>query len=470
MVRFPTRCSVTSLLRGGQKKGLQTDLQSDIVREIEALLGPQSIEDLDFEAVELAARRQALRLAARALEQRLNADTSDRSGPEQPCSCGEPAKYRGRHEKTFESVLGSLRLKRAYYHCAKCESGFCPRDRAFGLGLFSLTPGVLRMTGSTAALVSFEESAALLHELAGVEVSISQAQRAAEALGAEIAADERVSVEPIGDVAPAIYLGMDGTGVPMRPCEVAGRAGKQPDGSAKTREAKLVTVWTAESRDEEGKPTRDEGSATYSAAIQMPAPSDPTSPSACYGKPPGEAIARLRDVSCSAMARPGSGTPRRNCFPKASKSWTASTSKKTCIEPLNRSLAQPARRASNGQRRAARNSTMEGFRRLFTRSALMSAPTMKQRSLSCTSFATVTACAIQSFMRWAIALLPESWKPDAKSPSGPVSSGQACTGPSPEPTLSSLCAAVSSADVMRISLNAAGLSSRLPREPPASRK
>lgn len=204
----------------------------------------------------------------------MNADTSDRSGPEQPCSCGEPAKYRGRHEKTFESVLGSLRLKRAYYHCAKCESGFCPRDRAFGLGLFSLTPGVLRMTGSAAALVSFEESAALLHELAGVEVSISQVQRAAEALGAEIAADERVSVEPIGDVAPVIYLGMDGTGVPMRPCEVAGRAGKQPDGSAKTREAKLVTVWTAESRDEEGKPTRDEGSVTYSAAIESAATPD----------------------------------------------------------------------------------------------------------------------------------------------------------------------------------------------------
>jgi hypothetical protein len=30
---------------------------------------------------------------------------------------------------------------------------------------------------------------------------------------------------------------------------VAGRAGKQADGSAKTREAKVVTVWSAESRD-----------------------------------------------------------------------------------------------------------------------------------------------------------------------------------------------------------------------------
>lgn len=133
------------------------------------------------------------------------------------------------------------------------------------------------MTGSTAALVSFKESTALLHELAGVEVSAKQVERAAEALGAEIADDERRCVERMGEVAPTMYLGMDGTGVPMRAAEVAGRAGKQPDGTAKTREAKVLTMWTAESRDEEGKPVRDPGSITYSAAIESAATSD-TSP------------------------------------------------------------------------------------------------------------------------------------------------------------------------------------------------
>jgi hypothetical protein len=98
--------------------------------------------------------------------------------------------------------------------------------------------------------------------------------RAAETLGAEIAADERACVETMGAVAPTMYLGMDGTGVPMRPSEVAGRSGKQPDGSAKTREAKVVTVWTAESRDEEGRPVRDPGSITYSAAIESAAAPD----------------------------------------------------------------------------------------------------------------------------------------------------------------------------------------------------
>ncbi len=149
-----------------------------------------------------------------------------------------------------------------------------PRDRAPRLELFSLTPGVLRMTGSTAALVSFEESSSLLHELAGVKVSISQVQRAAETLGEAIAADECLCVDRMGEIAPTMYLGMDGTGVPMRPAEVADRVGKQLDGSAKTREAKVVTVWTAESRDEAGKPVRDPGSITYSAAIESAAALD----------------------------------------------------------------------------------------------------------------------------------------------------------------------------------------------------
>jgi hypothetical protein len=130
------------------------------------------------------------------------------------------------------------------------------------------------MTGSAAALVSFVESSDLLRELAGVEVSASQVERAAEALGAEIAVDEHHCVEPTGDVAPTMYLGMDGTGVPMRNSEVAGRAGKQPDGSAKTREAKVVTLWTAEARDDQGKPMRDLGSITYSAAIESAAAQD----------------------------------------------------------------------------------------------------------------------------------------------------------------------------------------------------
>lgn len=109
----------------------------------------------------MAARRQTLRLAARALEQRLNTDTSDDLGPQLPCRCGGYAQYHGRHEKTFEIVLEPLHLQLLTITCERCESGFCPRDRTLGLESFSLTPGVLSMSGSATALVSFVESSGL---------------------------------------------------------------------------------------------------------------------------------------------------------------------------------------------------------------------------------------------------------------------------------------------------------------------
>ncbi len=225
----------------------------------------------------MAARRKAMQVAARAVERRLNADTSDYRGPEVTCPCGGRARYAGRREKTFESVLGLLRLQRAYYHCGTCGAGFCPRDGALGLEGGTLSPGVLRMVGMVGAMASFEEGEELLRELAGVEVSAKHVERAAEALGREVSQDERCVVEPLPQhirVAPTMYLGVDGTGVPMRASELEGHPGKQADGSSKTREVKLVTVWSAEGRDEEGTPVRDEGSVSYSAAIESAANRD----------------------------------------------------------------------------------------------------------------------------------------------------------------------------------------------------
>ena len=230
------------------------------------------------------------------MQARLNADTSDQVGPSLACACGQPARYIDRRPKTFTSVLGRLTLARAYYHCAACDAGFCPRDRALGLVDTSLSPGVLRMVGLVGAMVSFEEGHELLHELAGVDVATTHVERAAEALGREIATDERTVVElpTAGEpVAPTLYLGMDGTGVPIRKEDLAGRAGKQPDGTAKTREVKLCTIWSAEGRDRDGTPMRDAGSISYSAAIESAAQTDTeATPSAFAARVAREATRR----------------------------------------------------------------------------------------------------------------------------------------------------------------------------------
>lgn len=244
--------------------------------DIEALLGRQSLEDLDLEALESAVRQQALRLAARAIEHYLNANHGDGERSHRTCPCGQLARYAGRREKTFTSALGPLKLERAYYHCSACSRGFCPRDQQLGLEDTSLSPAVTRMVAAVGAMVSFEEGGQLLQDLAGVPVNAKQVERAAEALGGEIAADEKQDVAPADrqSLPPTLYLGVDGTGVPMRAQELKGRCGKQADGSAKTREVKLCTVWSAEARDDQDRPVRDAGSVTYTAAIESAATLD----------------------------------------------------------------------------------------------------------------------------------------------------------------------------------------------------
>ena len=258
----------------GKKGGLATLFTAETRAEVERLIGVGPLADIDFEAVETAAKRAALQIMGQAIAQSLNADPSDDQGSHQPCDCGQSARYRGRRPKTFITALGPMRLERAWYHCQHCHQGFSPRDRALGLKESSLSPAALRMTGVTAARVSFAETRELLQELAGLEVDPKQVERSAEALGGEIAQDELRVIEPEPLEARTLYLGLDGTGVPVRRSEREGRQGKHPDGSAKTREAKVVTSWTCERLDPSGIPVRDRDSVTYSAAIETVASRD----------------------------------------------------------------------------------------------------------------------------------------------------------------------------------------------------
>ena len=304
----PTRSS--GGFRSRPKKGLQTALESEVVQEVEALLGRGAVAEVDFEALEMALRQGTLRLAARALEQRLNADTSDEVGSRIPCHCGGEAQFAGRRSKQFHSVLGPLRLERAYYHCSSCGHGCCPRDRHLGIENTSLSPALTRMTGTVGAMVSFQEGSELLQELAGVIVDAKQVERTAEALGQEIAEDERHHSEPL-DTLPlpkTLYLGIDGTGIPLRAEELTGVSGKRA-GAAKTREVKLCTVWSAESLDTDGTPIRDEGSITYSAAIESARIPDIAKERSAFAQRVWRESQRRRFTQAERTATLGDGAP-----------------------------------------------------------------------------------------------------------------------------------------------------------------
>jgi hypothetical protein len=226
--------------------------------------------------VELAIRTAMTALGASLLQQLLGADTGHR-GPRIECGAGHSAEFVGYRDKQIDTVLGRITLHRAYYHCAQCGHGIAPRDGDLGVTGASLSPGLRAMTARAAAAEPFASAADLLAELAGIRLSTKRIERSAEADGA--AAAERIAAEapPIasGKIAvlstaadrerppDKLYVAIDGTGVPMVGAAVRDRAGKGPDGRARTREVKLAALFTQTTLDDQGRPHRDENSTSY---------------------------------------------------------------------------------------------------------------------------------------------------------------------------------------------------------------
>jgi len=152
------------------------------------------------------------------------------------------------------------------------------------------------MVGVVGSRVSFEEGHELLQELAGLSLPTKQIEREAEYLGRQIAEEEQsvCGAESDEPLPQTLYLAMDGTGIPMRRTELVGRQGKQEDGSSKTREVKLVTIWSAEGRDEDGVPVRDEGSVSYSGGIESAATRDTDKELSAFYKRVAREAARRR--------------------------------------------------------------------------------------------------------------------------------------------------------------------------------
>jgi hypothetical protein len=76
--------------------------------------------------------------------------------------CQQSARFKGYRKKGLLSVLGSMTVERAYYHCSHCHQGHCPGDDAFGLDAGDLTSGAAELTSLAGTLDSFPQAAAVI--------------------------------------------------------------------------------------------------------------------------------------------------------------------------------------------------------------------------------------------------------------------------------------------------------------------
>jgi hypothetical protein len=231
----------------------------------------------DLEAVEMAVRSAMHHAGAVALTELLKFEAPPADQRTTPCSCGQPAQYHEWRSKTILTAVGEATVSRPYYLCPHCHKGRFPVDTELDIEKTEFSPGVGRMHALVGQQDPFEQGREQMKVRAGLEVTTKAVERAAEAIGEDLAARERREIQKavqldlpmvIGEPVPILYVQMDGTGVPVVRKETEGRKGKRDGQPAHTREAKLGCVFPQTSWDKEGYAVRDPDSPTYTGAIE----------------------------------------------------------------------------------------------------------------------------------------------------------------------------------------------------------
>jgi hypothetical protein len=231
----------------------------------------------DLEAWEAALRAAVLSVGANVLEQLLQGIGSGQESRAIVCECGARMESRGLKHKEVLTILGPVTYRRSMFQCPVCQNTRYPGDEDLDIVETTRSPGLRRMMARAGSRSTFKEGCDDLRIYAGIEVSAKDIERVAEGMGQQMeawASEERKEIlrnhQPLQfeKTIPILYISYDGTGVPMTQEELTGRKGKQVDGSAKTREAKLGCVFTQTTTDVRGLPVRDPDATSFVGAIE----------------------------------------------------------------------------------------------------------------------------------------------------------------------------------------------------------
>jgi hypothetical protein len=174
---------------------------------------------------EFEVRDRVHQIGAKAIQTALNERKRGYQGSSVICSaCQQLARFQRWQSKNFLSVLGEVRLERAYYYCRHCGQGHHPWEEMLGLTSQDLTPAASELTSLAGLLCSFEEaSRKVLPKLAGLRLSESTAERTTEAVGQRLA-QRWAAGDTLGGFRPwpwstdstgqsCAYVSVDATGV-----------------------------------------------------------------------------------------------------------------------------------------------------------------------------------------------------------------------------------------------------------------
>jgi hypothetical protein len=104
--------------------------------------------------------------------------------------CRAPMAFVRYQGKWVQTLLGTIRPERAYFHCAQCRRGHVPLDHQLGLGADSLSGGLEEALCLLAAHMPLEVVVDTLQRLLMVQIDDNTVQRTALRVGSVLVAEQ----------------------------------------------------------------------------------------------------------------------------------------------------------------------------------------------------------------------------------------------------------------------------------------
>jgi hypothetical protein len=171
--------------------------------------------------------------------------------------CGQTLSARGPQERTVETLVGGIRIRRPYFYCERCQLGTTPLDQTLQLTGCRKQPDVQKAAVRLTKEVPYETASELFEALTGLPLSTHTAHEVTQAVGEgltvlDVAPSWEEIVAKITAVAtgqpwrPILVLAIDGADVPTRPETAKGRRPGRKQARAKRAR------WTGEWREAKG--------------------------------------------------------------------------------------------------------------------------------------------------------------------------------------------------------------------------
>lgn len=219
--KFEAACAALTEVEGEVHREIVEEVCREVKVFFEGLAGRRAGRLLERE---VETRERMLEWGSRLLQGAIELWGTGYAGKRIACGCGGEQRfveYRTRHLLT---LVGPVKVTRAYYYCDSCGESGCPLDAVLGLRSRDESEGVQRSMGRLGAAMTFEEAAETLKEVGAIELCAKSFDWVTQDLGKELgkqSAEEQETlltgeVEPEGEGVDRLYVTMDAAKVPTR--------------------------------------------------------------------------------------------------------------------------------------------------------------------------------------------------------------------------------------------------------------